>query len=82
MGIGVKKSDVQLFFKDKKLMNELIKRALDDPEIVKDLASDAADKMSDLLEDDPEFKKQIVEAATTRPELKKEVIQRLVTDMN
>lgn len=78
----IEKADAQKFLKDKAIMDEVVKQALDDPETIKDLASDVADKMSDLLEDDPEFKKQIMEAATESPDFRKRVIKELLNDMS
>lgn len=82
MGIGIQKADIKDLLNDKAIRDELVKKSLEDPETIKDIASDVADKMSDLLEDDPEFKKQIMEAAVTHPEFRKIVIKELLNDMS
>ncbi len=75
-------TDVQTILKDKTLVNELIEAVVEDPETVSALAEDVASELGDLLEDDPSFRKKIVEAATSKPEFKTQVIKTLVKDID
>ena len=45
------------------------------------LADDIADKLQDALEDDPEMRKRIVEAAVANPAFKSRIVSKLVDDL-
>jgi len=71
MGDLVSKADVVTLMQDEKLMTEVINQIVDDPEVMADLAEDMADELADLLEDDPDFKKQLLKAAMGTADFKK-----------
>lgn len=82
MGVGIEKADIRRLLQDEALIDEVVKKALDDPEIVDNLASDVADELSDELGDDPELRKKIIGKASKGDAFKKRVIKKLVDDMS
>ena len=71
MGI-IQESDVGRLLQDPGLMEELTRAMVEDPETMTSLADDIADKLQDALEDDPDMRKRIVEAAVANPAFKEE----------
>jgi len=76
------KGDIRKLLHDSRLREAIIKAAAEDPKTVDSLVGDIADKLSDELEDDPEIKQKIVEAAIASPEFKKRVVRKLVEDLS
>ncbi len=76
------KGDVRKLLRDSKMREAIVKAAAEDPKTVDSLAGDIADKLSDELEDDPEIRQQIVDAAIASPEFKKRVVRKIVEDLN
>ena len=77
MGIDIEKAELRKLIDYSSLMSEVAKKSLDDPDTIKDIAGEVADKISDELEDDPEFKRKILLAAMKREVFRKKVIQLL-----
>lgn len=82
MGLDIKKLVAQKFVQREKWMDGVIKTVVDDPEAMDDLAKQVGDKLGDVLGDDPNFKKQIIDAALTSPEFKKRIVIKLKTDLD
>jgi len=80
MGL-VEKSDVRKLLEDEALVNEIVERSLDDPDVLADLASDVADELSDEIENDPELKSKILGGVTKDETFKKKLIKELVNNM-
>ncbi len=76
------KSDVRKLLQDSKLKDAIARAAVDDPKTMDSLAGDIADKLSDELEDDPEIRQKIVEAAIANPDFKKRVVRKIVEDLS
>lgn len=81
MGYEISKEDVQVFLKDKKLMNEVVKKVTEDKEILDGLASDIAEELSSAMEDDPNMKKRIMKTALASPGFKQKIIKNLVEEL-
>ncbi len=75
-------TDVQSILKDKTLVNQLIKAVVKDPEAMSELTEDVASELGDQLQKDAGFRQKIVEAATSKPEFKRQVIKTLVEDID
>ena len=82
MGIDIEKAELRKIVDYSSLMSEVAKKSLDDQDTIKDIAGEVADKISDELEDDPEFKKKILLAAMKREIFRKKVIQLLVEKLS
>ena len=80
MGL-VEKSDVRKLLQDEALVNEIVQRSLDDPDVLTDLAGDVADELSDVIESDPELKRKILGKATKDELFKKTLLKELVENM-
>ena len=78
----IEKEDVRKLTHDSKLMTEIAKAVVEDPETLDSLADDIADKLSDELEDDPEIRQKIVETALASPDFKKRVVRKLVEELS
>ena len=81
MGL-VEKSDVRMLLQDEALINEIVDRSLDDPDVLTDLAGDVADELSDAIESDPELKRKILGKATKDAIFKKTLLKQLVENLN
>ena len=46
------------------------------------MAEEIADKLQDALEDDPDMRKRIVDAAVANPDFKRKIISKLVDELN
>ena len=80
--MDVTKTDVQTILKDEKLMDQIVTNALEDPNVISDLAESLADELSDILEDDPIFKKRILSAALKDPKFKSLLLQEISEELN
>jgi len=81
MGLDISTADVLNLLQNKKLMDAVVEKALDDPDAMDSLAGSIADKLSDAIEDDPRLAARLLEAATENPAVKKRVIKKLVDDL-
>lgn len=82
MGIDVNESDVRKLLQDPGLVEEIAKGVMEDPEALGDLAEDIADELSDVLEDDPEFRAKIIESAMGNKTFKDRLVRKLVEEMS
>jgi len=80
MGMDIKTADVETLLKDNKLVNEIVKKVVDDPEALGELAEDVADEMAECLENDPAIKQKIINGAFASPEFKKRIVEELVSE--
>ncbi len=78
MGMDINKADVLNLLQDEKLIDDVVKKIVDDPEALDDLAEDIADEMSDYLENDPAIKQKIINAALGNNDFKKRIVKELV----
>lgn len=81
MGFDLSRSDIQSILKDETLIDEVVKKVIEDPDAVSDLAEDLADEISEYLEDDPVIKQKLVNAAIGNPDFRKRVIKDLVDEL-
>ncbi len=77
----LEKGDVQKLLQDEELMTDIAKAVVEDPEAMDDLAEDIADKLSDLMGDDPALRSKIVQTAIANPEFKKKIVRKLVDEL-
>ena len=78
----IQDTDVRGLMADKELMADIAKTLVEDPEAMDNLAEDIADKLGDELGDNPELRKQIVDAAVESPEFKKRIVKKLADDLS
>lgn len=81
MGLDINTADVASLLQNKKLMDAVVEKALDDPEAMDNLADSIADKLSDSIEDNPQLTSRLLEAAMEDPSMKKRIIKKLVDDL-
>ena len=81
MGL-IGEADVRKLLQDLELMGDIAKAVVEVPEAMDDLAEDIADELSDLMEDDPELRRKIVEAAIASPDFKKKIVSKLVEEIS
>lgn len=82
MGMDINKADVLNLLQDEKLVDEVVKKVVDDPEVLDELAEDVADEISDYLEDDPQIRQRIISAAMKSDDFKKRLIKELVDELD
>lgn len=78
----IQDTDVRGLMEDKEFMAEVAKMLVEDPDTMDNLADDIADKLGDELEDNPELRKQIVDAAVASPEFKQRIVKKLAEELS
>ena len=81
MGLNIPIADVQNLLGDEKMMDELVKQVLDDPDAMDGLAGSIAEELSGIIEDDPRLTSKLLGAAMKKSSLKKRIIKKLVDDL-
>lgn len=81
MGMDISTADVATLLKDNKLVDEIVKKVVGDPEALGELAEDVADQMAECLEDDPAIRQRILNGAFASPEFKKRIVEELVDEL-
>jgi len=82
MGLNISQSDVLNLMNSKQFMNAVIKKAVDDPEIMDDLTDSIADELSDILEGNTEITSRLLEEAMTDPSTQKKIIEKCLDNLN
>ena len=59
-------------------MNGILEKALEDPDVIKELVDDIVDELSDEIEDDPQFKAKIIEVAAKDRKFRENVIEKII----
>ena len=77
----IQEADVKRLMQNQELMADVAKALVEDPTAMDQLAEDIADKLEDELEDNPEMRRQIVDAAIASPEFKKRIATKLAEDL-
>jgi len=77
MGMDISKADVQKLLQNDKLVDEVVKKVVEDPEVLKDLAEEVAEQISDYIEEDPAIRQKVIKAALGSPGFKQRVIKEL-----
>ena len=82
MGIDVSKADARKVLDDKKFMDEVVRKALADPEVLEGLAESVADEISEVIEEDPRYTQKIIEAVRQDAGFKKQVVKALIDELS
>ncbi len=78
--IEIDKSDVRKLLQNPELVEEIAKGVMEDPSALDDLAEDIADELSDVLEDDPDFRAKIIQSAMGNEAFKNRLVKKLVAE--
>ena len=78
--IEIDKSDVRKLLQNPELVEEIAKGVMDDPAALDELAEDIADELSDVLEDDPDFRAKIIQSAMGNEAFKNRLVKKLVAE--
>lgn len=81
MGMDINTVDVLNLLQDEKLIDEVVKKIVDDPDVLDELAGNIADEISDYLQDDAAIKQKIINAALVNPDFKKRIVKELVDEI-
>ena len=81
MGI-IQESDVQRLMQNQELMAEVAGALVQDPKTMDQLVDEIAGKLQDELEDNPEVRKQIIDAAVASTEFKKKIVAKLADELS
>ncbi len=79
---NVTTNEISTFLQDEEFTNEVIQQAVANPEVIEDLAAEIAEELSELVEDDPQFRHRLVTEALKRDEFKQQVIDKLIEEIN
>ena len=77
MGL-IQESDLGGLFNNQALMEEIVSGLVEDSNTMDQLAEDAADKLQDVLEDDSEMRRRLVNAAVASDVFKRKLIAKLI----
>lgn len=80
MGL-IEKTEAQKLLQDEALMDEIITAMLEDPDTIKDLASDVADKLSNSVEESLEFQDKMIISARADKNFEEKVIKEIIGNM-
>ena len=80
MGIA-DKAEVRKLLEDPTLVDDITKSVLENPAAGKDLADDIADELSDVMEDDPDFRSKIIQAAMGNEAFKSRLVRKLAEEV-
>ena len=80
MGIA-DKAEVRKLLEDPTLVDDISKSVLENPAALKNLADDIADELSDVLEDDPDFRSKIIQAAMGNEAFKSRLVRKLAEEV-
>ncbi len=75
-------NEISTLLQDEEFTNEVIQQAVASPGVIENLAAEIADELSDLVEDDPQFRNRMVTAALKRDDFKQQMIDKLVEELN
>ncbi len=81
MGI-IQDGDIGRLLQDQGLMDAVAKALVEDSATTDSMADDIADKLQDALEDDPDMRKRIVDAAISNDVFRKKIINKLVDELS
>ena len=73
----VNKDDVHKLLEDPGLVEEIAKGVMEDPVTLDGLAEEIADELSDMLEDDPEIRANIIQSAMGNKAFKDRLLRKL-----
>ena len=76
----IQASDVKELLRDKELMSEIAVAVVEDPNMLDSLANDIAEEIDEEMENAPELRKQIIDAAMALPEFRKELASKIVDE--
>ena len=78
--IEIDKADVRKLLQNPELVEEIAKGVMEDQSALDDLAEDIADELSDVLEDDPDFRAKIIQSAMSNEAFKNRLVKKLVAE--
>jgi len=81
MGFEISKEDARKIVEDKGFMDDVMKEALADPEVLAELAESVADEISEVIEDDPTFTHKMIEAVKRDSGFRKHLVKALVDEL-
>ena len=81
MGL-IQESDVGRVLQDEKLMDQVVTGLVENSQTMDSLADDIADKVQDALEDDPELRQRLINAAMSNESFKKRLVSKLIDEMS
>jgi len=67
---------------NEELMTEVAQALVQDADTMDDLANDIADKLQDELDNSPELRTKVVDAAVANPDFKKRVVAKLIDELS
>jgi hypothetical protein len=73
---------VSQLFHDTKLLDQWITAMVEDGTAMDELAEDMADELEDVLEDDPKFREQLIDAVMANEVSREKLIQALVKELS
>ena len=82
VSIVVDKNDVRKLLEDPGLVEEIAKGVMEDPDALGNLAAEIADELSDVLEDDPDFRAKIIQSVMGNKTLKARLLRKLAQKLS
>jgi len=78
----IQEADVQRLMQNQELMADIAEALVEDPTTMNQLVDEIAGKLQDELQDNPDVRKQIVDAALALPEFKRKIATKLADELS
>lgn len=75
-------NEITTLLQDEEFTNAVIQQAVASPEVVENLAAEIADELSDIVEDDPQFRNRMVTEALKSDDFRQQVMEKLIEELN
>ena len=74
--------EISSLFQDEEFVNAVIEQAVEQPEVMENLAEEIAGELSDMMEDDPQLQRRLVSQALKTDGFKQQVIENLIAEIS
>ncbi len=75
-------NEITTLLQDEEFTNAVIQQAVASPEVVENLAAEIADELSDIVDDDPQFRNRMVTEALKSDDFRQQVMDKLIEELN
>lgn len=78
----ITKQDIVRLVEDKNLVDDIIKEVLASQDMLQSLAEEAAESIAEVLDKDEKFRERMLKAANQDPIFKKQLLDKIINELN
>lgn len=78
----ITKQDILRMVEDKNLVDDIIKEVLASKDMLQSLAEEAAKPIAEVLDKDEKFRERMLKAANQDPIFKKQLLDKIINELN